>query len=397
MGTVACCRKPDNEEEKNLERNQLYSSLKILDNNKIGNNNINNNKNFNNLNLFSEQASTLKYNNYSNNYKSSNINEENSINEEKIKKIQRKYRSYHQKNKFQNEIRPIINKKTTDFVNKFYQQCEKGGEALSDDDFSPEGWKKYYPSDEEFFLYPKGKVFENQIRIKNADDQDNIEIYEGETDINNLKHGFGTLTTPHYILKGSWRNDEFTGWGRKSMRNGDVFEGKFINGELNGKGIFKSKGNNIYVGDFVNSQRSGKGKLITDKYNYIGEFKNDELNGYGVIDFLDEGQRYEGNFENNEINGKGIYKWKNGDIYEGEMKKGKMDGYGKYSYTDGKIYEGEYVNGIKQGRGKLTYPNNKIFEGIFENGKPNGEGFYTKDGHTSKVLFSNGEFIKVIA
>ena len=64
-----------------------------------------------------------------------------------------------------------------------------------------------------------------------------------------MRHGFGTLITTHYKLKGTWRNNEFTGWGRKSMRNGDVFEGKFINGELNGKGIFKSKDNNIYIGD----------------------------------------------------------------------------------------------------------------------------------------------------
>ena len=408
MGTVACCRKPEHEEEKNLERTQLYSSFKkpiqnknpdliILseepDSMKI-NYNENNKENYKNEKKQNENDNLVAINENDNDNEN---NEEDLIKDEKIKKIQKKYRSYHLKNKFNTEIKPIISKKINTFIEQFYQQCSQGGETLPDDDFNPDGWKEYYPNDERFFLYQKGNTFQNQIRIKNAEDPDNLEVYEGETNLDNLKHGFGTLTTPHYILKGSWRNDEFTGWGRKSMRNGDILEGKFVNGELNGKGIFKSKDNSVYIGDFVKSERNGKGELTTDKFHYVGDFKNDQLNGNGIIDFKNEGYRYEGHFENNEIIGKGICKWKNGDTYEGEMKNGKMNGYGKYTYSDGKIYEGEYINGIKQGRGKLVYPTKKMYEGIFNNGVPDGEGFYTEDGHTSKVLFSNGEFVKLIA
>ena len=385
MGAVACCKRPEKEEEKNLERSQVINSIKK-------HNNLKNSE----LIIITEEPTTTKFNINNDNTNNNENNEDNVINE-KIKKIQQKYRSYHLKNKFQSEIKPILSKKTNNFIEQFYNKCAQGGDAPPDDDFDPNGWENYYPSDERFFLYKKGNVFPNQIRIKNEDDPDNIEIYEGETNIQNLKHGFGTLTTPYYILKGFWRNDEFTGWGRKSLRNGDVLEGKFVNGELNGKGIFKSKGNNTYVGDFVNSMRNGKGELTTDTFHYVGDFKNDELNGKGIIDFLIEGNRYEGNFENNGINGKGVYKWKTGDVYEGDMKNGQMNGYGKYTYADGKIYEGEYLDGIKNGRGKLIYPNNKIYEGIFVNGSPEGEGFYTIDGHTSKVLFSNGEFVKLIA
>ena len=423
MGQVGCCRKPDREEERNLERTQLYSSLKKQKNYKNSNllilselqtntkyiSPINensdrerlNNTKFNNENMNKENINhNIKYNNDDNINVNNNVNEideEAHIKDEKIKKIQQKYRSYHLKNKFNTELKPIISKKTNNFIEQFYQKCSQGGETSPDDDFDPEKWKEFYPSDERFFLYQKGNTFPKQIRIKNADDPDNLEIYEGETNIDNLKHGFGTLTTPHFILKGSWRKDEFTGWGRKSMRNGDVFEGKFVNGELNGKGIFKSKDHNVYVGDFEHSKRNGKGELTTDNFHYVGEFKNDELNGNGIIDFSNEGHRYEGQFENNKINGKGIYKYKNGDVYEGEMKNGEMDGYGKFTYADGRIYEGEYKNGIKQGRGKLVYPTNKMYEGIFKDGVPDGEGFYTQDGHTSKVVFSNGEFMKLIA
>ncbi len=380
MGEIACCLRPTNEEEKNLERNRFPQIIKNLDHN-----------NKNNFNFFTEKTTNIKYNN--NDIDNDDYNDEDITREEKIKKIQSKYHSHYLKKKFQNEIKPKIVNKTTNYINKLREQC---GQTIIDDDFSPDGWKKYYPSNEEFFLYDKGPVFKKQIRISNQNDPNNLEIYEGETNMDNLKHGFGTLTTPYYILKGSWRNDKFTGWGRKTMRNGDILEGKFIDGELNGKGIFTNKENNNYIGDFVNSMRCGKGETTTDKYHYVGDFKDDKLNGYGVIDFFSDKQRYEGEFENNEINGKGVYKWKNGDIYEGEMKDGKMNGFGKYSYSDGKVYEGEYINGFKQGKGKLTYPGNREFEGNFDNGVPNGEGFYTKDGQTSKVLFSNGQFVKLL-
>ena len=397
MGDLNCCRKLDNEEEKKFEKSKLYTSIKkpddiknldflILQEDTIINKN--NNININDKNSLNEN------NNIYNNENDENKEEQS----EKVKKIQQKYRSYHLKNKFQNEIKPKLFKKTNTFIEQFYQLCLQGGETSSDEDFNPDKWKEFYPEEEKFFLFNKGNTFPNQIRIKNAEDPENLEIYEGETNDKNMMHGFGTLTTPHYRFKGSWRNDKFSGWGRKSFRNGDVFEGKFVDGELNGKGIFKSKDNNsTYIGDFVNSKRNGVGELTTNKLHYVGEFKNDELSGKGVIDFLNEGNRYEGEFENNDINGKGIYKFKNGDVYEGEMKNGKMDGFGKFTYADGKIYEGEFINGIKQGKGKLISPQDKMYEGKFENGLPEGEGFYTIDGQTSKVLFSKGNFVKIIA
>ena len=127
------------------------------------------------------------------------------------------------------------------------------------------------------------------------------------------------------MRKGTWRNGEFTGWGRESRRNRDVLEGKFINGNVCGKGYLKNNRGNIYFGDFVNSKREGYGELYTNKIHYIGEFRDDQLNGKGVIEFLKEGHKYEGEFKNNEINGKGIFSWKNGDVYEGEMSNGKEE------------------------------------------------------------------------
>ncbi len=354
--------------------------------------------NYYNINDILAPASTItNKTNFKNNNYNDDINNEYNIYISKIKKIQNIYHKHYLKNKFDNEIRPSLTKKTSDYINKLYSILSSQGDVSKNlEEYSPNNWQLYYPSDDKFFLFSKGDVYQNQIRIKNEDDINNIEIYEGEMNDKNMKHGYGILTNSHYILKGTWRDDEFSGWGIKCKRNGDNLEGKFIRGELNGKGIFKN-GNDIYIGDFINNERYGVGDLTTDKFHYKGEFKNNKLEGKGEIEFFEDGICYKGTFSDNKINGKGIYKWKNGDIYEGEMKNGKMNGFGKYTYSDGKIYEGEYVNDIKKGKGKLSYPDRKSYEGNFVNGEIDGEVVCGEnDENYSRALFSNGQFIKYL-
>jgi hypothetical protein len=311
----------------------------------------------------------------------------------KIQKIQNSYHKHYLKKKFQTEIKPSLSKKERDYINKLYTKLSSYGDITANlNQFDENGWKRYYPSEDQFFLYPKGEVYNNQIRIKNKNDIKNIEIYEGEINYKNMKHGNGILTTSKYIMKGTWRNDQFTGWGIKCLRNGDIYEGRFINGELNGKGIFKN-GKNIYEGEFINGERHGFGDFTTETYHYKGEFKNNKMDGKGEIDFYEDSQRYEGTFSENNITGKGIYKWKNGDIYEGYMKNGKRNGKGIYTQHNGKIYEGEYINDIQEGKGKLIYPEGKTFEGNFVNGKLDGEVLYTENDKTNKVIFSKGKLI----
>ena len=311
----------------------------------------------------------------------------------KIQKIQNSYHKHYLKKKFETEIKPSLSKKERDYINKLYTKLSSYGDINANlNQFDENGWKRYYPSEDQFFLYPKGEVYNNQIRIKNKNDIKNIEIYEGEINNKNMKHGNGILTTSKYIMKGTWRNDQFTGWGIKCLRNGDIYEGRFINGELNGKGIFKN-GKNIYEGEFINGERHGYGDFTTETYHYKGEFKNNKMDGKGEIDFYEDSQRYEGTFSENNITGKGIYKWKNGDIYEGYMKNGKRNGKGIYTQHNGKIYEGEYINDIQEGKGKLIYPEGKTFEGNFVNGKLDGEVLYTENDKTNKVIFSEGKLI----
>ncbi len=334
--------------------------------------------------------------NNNNNEGNNEINNYN-MNISKIIKIQNNYHQRYLHNKFQTEISSALMKKTQDFIIKYNQKFLLQDNVIKNiEKFSPTGWVRYYPSNDSFFQFQKGEIYPEQFRIYNEQGIDNMEIYEGEMNSKNLKHGNGILTTSHYILRGTWREDEFTGWGIKCWRNGDTLEGRFVKGELNGKGIFRS-GKSIYEGDFINGERNGIGDVKTEKYHYKGEFKNNKFNGKGEIEFFYDGQKYEGDFYENEIYGEGVYKWKNGDVYYGCMKNGKMDGFGKYIYNSGLIYEGEYIKNIKEGKGKLSYPDGKSYEGYFKNGELNGEVAVTdKNNNTQKILFSQGNFVKFL-
>ena len=279
-----------------------------------------------------------------------------------------------------------------DYMRELIDICNENGEAPPYDDFNQNGWEHFYSADDNFFIWDKGQVIPNRLKVSNPHDYKKLEIYQGDMtpDLMN-RHGFGILTTPFFVRIGQWRYNQFTGWGREARRNGEVFEGRFINGKINGKGIFTTIKGNKYVGDFINNRLHGKGKLTTKNVQYSGEFRNNKMEGMGKIIF-NNGHRYEGEFRDNEINGKGKFTWQNGDVYEGMMLKGKMNGYGKYTYaSNGQIFEGTFVNGIKKGDGKITYPSGKIYEGKFVNGVPQGQGVITENGETIPVVFQNGK------
>ena len=288
-----------------------------------------------------------------------------------------------------NEPQPIEEK---DYMRELIDICNENGEAPPYDDFNQNGWEHFYSADDPFFIWDKGQVVPNRLKVSNPHDYKNLEIYQGDMTPDLIsRHGFGILTTPFYVRIGQWRYGQFTGWGRESRRNGEVFEGRFINGKINGKGIFTTIKGNKYVGDFINNRLHGKGKLTTKNIQYSGEFRNNKMEGMGKINF-NNSHRYEGEFRDNEINGYGKFTWQNGDVYEGMMLKGKMNGFGKYTYaSNGQIFEGNFVNGVKRGDGKIIYPSGKIYEGKFVNGVPQGQGIIIENGQTIPIVFQDGK------
>ena len=217
--------------------------------------------------------------------------------------------------------------------------------------FSPNSFQMFYPNNEKYFNVPQNEIYSQQeITTYLGNDPNSKETYIGTINRLGNRHGLGRLFTPNSKKIGTWRNGQFTGWGREIRKNGDIFEGNFKNGKINGKGIYKYKDKILYVGDFENNLRQGKGEKITKNYHYIGEFNNDKIDGYGKIRFYNDKEgkfEYEGFFKRNNIEGKGIIKWKNGDVYQGQVKNGKMNGYGKFIPKNGIGFEGYFKNGVK--------------------------------------------------
>ena len=124
----------------------------------------------------------------------------------------------------------------------------------------------------------------------------------------------------------------------------------------------------IYEGDIINGERNGKGtfKDISNKYKYVGEWKESVAEGYGKLTF-EEGmvESYEGNFSDDNFDGFGSIIWKDGSIYEGNWKKGERNGKGKYTWTDGTIYDGEWYNSARHGMGTETYPDKSYWKGEY--------------------------------
>jgi len=96
---------------------------------------------------------------------------------------------------------------------------------------------------------------------------------------------------------------------------------------------------------------------------YKGEWKNEKLNGLGVMTYPD-GHKYVGEWKNGKYNGQGTSTYPDGGKYVGKFKDGKKNGQGTYTqydsllYPDGRKYVGEYKNG-KEWNGTYYYNNGK--------------------------------------
>ena len=194
-------------------------------------------------------------------------------------------------------------------------------------------------------------------------------IYIGEVNILYQKNGKGTLYTPNRKYDGFWKEDEMVGIGRMTdLVEESTVEGMFINSKVNGNGKKFTKVY-TYKGNFVEDIFDGEGEEETDDYVYKGMFKNNVKEGKGKVFYKKSGEKYTGEFKDNNINGYGKYQWSNKHIYEGNFVLGKMHGKGVYTWPDGSIYRGTYKNNIKEGYGEFQKSNGKLFKGNFINGK----------------------------
>ena len=166
---------------------------------------------------------------------------------------------------------------------------------------------------------------------------------------------------------------DYSGAGRATYPNGDVYEGDFVNGLREGsQGTYThavpaaedgtKPPAEVYDGPWVNNLKEGIGK---QNYPGLGHY-----NGYWLA---------------GEKHGEGVMIYENGDIYSGNWKASKKDGKGTYVFAKtGMKFIGTFRGGeIVQG--KWFYPNGSCFDGKFQGNQPKGDG---------KWCFSNGNVVE---
>lgn len=256
--------------------------------------------------------------------------------------------------------------------------------------FSKNGWQKFYPYDEAKFNKKFSQILNVKMIVFN-----NQEIYSGQINYSNQKHGLGVATNKNGCkYTGTWIENAFEGWGEFIDNEGNIFQGFFQNYKLSGKGEKFSLNGNHYEGDFIDGLRWGMGREETKDHVYVGQYEKDKKNKKGKLVYKSIKDSYEGDFLDNNITGKGEYKWENGDTFIGDFVNGKMHGRGLYKWPDGGEYEGEYNNNIKEGKGKFKWSNGKIYEGPFVGGKPHGKGILKVSGNVYDVEFVEGKMKK---
>lgn len=217
--------------------------------------------------------------------------------------------------------------------------------------------------------------------------------------------------------EGTFIDGKLEGEGTYINNKGDIYIGGFIGGKLNGKGkiiqkrenINKSNGGNeqeninnkdnnddnnlVYEGEIKDFKREGHGVEKCPEYVYDGNFHDDMKNGQGSIKYLKLGRKYKGEFKNNEITGYGYLIYENKQTYKGNLVDGKKEGKGKYIWPDGSEYEGEYKNDIREGEGSLKWANGLIFKGKFHNGRPEGKGKLYSKNSIKDVEYRKGKIV----
>ncbi len=131
-----------------------------------------------------------------------------------------------------------------------------------------------------------------------------------------------------------------------------------------------------YDGDIVDGKMHGYGTYILDGDKYVGEFKNDKIDGQGTLTWSN-GDKYVGEWKDNVRHGSGTLTYSDGREYVGEFKNGNIEGQGKHTWPEGDKYVGEWKDNVRHGSGTNTLPDGEMYVGGWKDDKQHGQGTIT--------------------
>mmetsp|Transcript_79924 Transcript_79924/g.232011 ORF Transcript_79924/g.232011 Transcript_79924/m.232011 type:complete len:408 (+) Transcript_79924:31-1254(+) len=180
--------------------------------------------------------------------------------------------------------------------------------------------------------------------------------YDGEVNVQGLRHGRGRYTYPNtfFTYDGEWVEGQKHGQGKLILGDGSLYEGEFKNGEIEGQGRRTWASGAEYTGQFHMGEKHGTGTLSS---------------GGGV--------RYEGGWQHNQRHGRGTLTGADGSVYEGDFVLHRQTGQGKMVTASGEEYVGQWHDGVKHGSGTMMWPDGARYEGEWHEGIFHGQGAFS--------------------
>ena len=184
----------------------------------------------------------------------------------------------------------------------------------------------------------------------------------------------------------------YSGTGKITWANGNVFEGTLINGKRNGVGQSVWANGQRYNGDWLDDLQTGKASVqFPDGNQYEGGVVDGRSHGQGRMLYA-SGDSYSGQFNAGVKEGRGIYIWKSGQQFDGEWKNQTPAGMGRMEFASGAIYEGQFSDGKPNGKGIYKWPGGDQYTGEWRTGKKHGQGSFTwKSGDRWDGIYENDE------
>jgi hypothetical protein len=188
------------------------------------------------------------------------------------------------------------------------------------------------------------------IQLSLADPYGDTGVYTGAlSKSTGMPNGKGRLeydTKKGRWYDGDWIHGRWTGHGRVSNGDGDLYEGGFKNDRKHGTGVMRFATGQVYEGKYIRGEMIEGKMTYEDGSVYEGCWFDGMRHGRGKCTFID-GSQYEGDFEEDAFHGDGQFTWSDGGWYLGEWFDGEMHGNGTEIQPNGSVrHNGEWCRGL---------------------------------------------------
>jgi len=225
-------------------------------------------------------------------------------------------------------------------------------------------------------------------------------IESQETNPSNKNTNTNTISNNPIKESACLSGDCINTFSKKRFANGEIIEAFFENGKANGVGTHTLANGNYYIGNFKDDYYDGYGiySWKSEEMIYYGNWQKGLQNGYGyqlknskavVAGYYINGKLtrdmltydytnniYKNNCAGDCANGFGQYKYSDKSWYYGFFQNNKPHYVGMYKNNEGDLYMGQFITNKMEGIGTLLYKSDgQSYVGQFSNSNFNGKGY----------------------